>query len=720
VKRIFMRPSVEGVFMKKCINLILLLLVKTIAISQTQPIGSWQSHASFHSFKDVVVTPVHIIGAADQGVYLYENSSQTISMLTTVNGLSGGNVSALAWDPYRSTIWVGYQNGTIDLVSSEQVSSVTALREAETTDSKRINHFLVIEEAVFTATDLGLIRINPGQQAISEVYREIGPNGTAIQAFESVIFENQLIARTDAGLLQGDLSTNLLDFGNWSTHTSAAVDYANLVISEGQLLATNGPDLVRLSAEADTLTSLPGAIVDIFALPDRLLLATAGAVFSWDESATTTLIADSELSINAISANDQFIAVATELDGIQVLANSQDELQPLPKAGPVSDNPTKAKLSDGTLFLTYRGQSDLLDKTSYFRANEWTTVESANQINDAIIWNNDLYLATPGGVTNLTGDSPSDEVLSAFAVDMAIRQNSLWAAFDDETISLASFDGTSWSTFPPSTTGSEQPRRLYVGDDRAFWIQKGAQETFGFAVWEPDSDSFRQLSGTDGLRGSEILDLSFAFDREVWITTENGIYTVLNRDFIFADEQAETVTFSGEPLLESFEIKSTAIDGGNRKWIGTNDGLWLFDSFVSEQLDRFTTSNSPLPSNQILDVLYEPTSGLLFIQTDAGLVSYQTDSSIPQPTHSEVRIYPNPVRSGFDGLVGINGVVQDATIKIITPEGRLVRQITANGSTASWDLRNLEGTVVKNGIYLLLSASSDGEESFVGKIAVLR
>lgn len=685
---------------------------------QRQALGSWQSHFSFHSFHEVQLADTKIFAAADNGVYVYDFPTRSIIRLTTINGLSTGGVTAISWDPDAEILWVGYENGTIDLIKSEEITSITAIRDADIAGSRKINKFLLAENAVFASSDIGLIRINPGQQAISEVYREIGSEGEAIEAYEAIIIGDELIVNTDKGLLNGSLASNLLDFSNWSSSAPGLENISNLLVYNGQLLVTSGSQLLRLDPN-DTLASTPVDIVDISVQGNRLLIATATGLFSWSESSFAPVETGRELTINAISTAEETIVLGTRFMGLQISQGNGPEFISLPKKGPVADNPTKLKITEGSLFLTYQGLQDISNLTSYRYESQWRTLESSEIINDALMWNSEILAATPEGIISLTGASLLESP-STLAVDMAVRQNELWVAFSDEQISLAKFTGSQWITYPDSVTGSTNPQRLFIGDDRALWILKGSQENTGFAVWEPATDSFRQISNSDGLRGNAIRDISFAYDPEVWITSTDGVFTIFDRDLIFEGEIVQEVTLQGEPLLSSFDITSTAIDGGNRKWVGTNDGLWLFDPFVTDQLARFTVENSPLPANQIRDLAYEENTGQLFILTESGLVSYQTDSSVPQQAHEGVRIFPNPVRGNLNGSVGITGVVSNATIKIITPEGQLVRELTANGSTASWDLRDLAGSVVRNGIYLVLSSSADGEETFVGKIAVSR
>jgi hypothetical protein len=126
-----------------------------------------------------------------------------------------------------------------------------------------------------------------------------------------------------------------------------------------------------------------------------------------------------------------------------------------------------------------------------------------------------------------------------------------------------------------------------------------------------------------------------------------------------------------------------------------------------------------LPSNQIFDISVEEKSGEVFMATAKGMVSYRGSATQAEPLHINVKIFPNPVRPNFNGLLGISGLVNNATVKITDIGGKLVKQIYAEGGTAVWDVNDHRGKRVSTGIYLVLSSSTDGEETFIGKIAVI-
>ena len=166
---------------------------------------------------------------------------------------------------------------------------------------------------------------------------------------------------------------------------------------------------------------------------------------------------------------------------------------------------------------------------------------------------------------------------------------------------------------------------------------------------------------------------------------------------------------------------NTAIvtEPGDRKWVGTRNGLYLFSPDGTRLIRQFNAANSPLPSDQILALKFDDTSGRLYIDTPNGLVSYRSDASAPATDLQTVTIFPNPVRPGYAGVVGIKGLVTETVVKITDLAGRLVFETRSQGGTASWNLLDYTGRRTRSGIYLVVLISPDGTESMAGKLAIV-
>ena len=100
-------------------------------------------------------------------------------------------------------------------------------------------------------------------------------------------------------------------------------------------------------------------------------------------------------------------------------------------------------------------------------------------------------------------------------------------------------------------------------------------------------------------------------------------------------------------------------------------------------------------------------------------MSYRTNATYEDPNYSTVKVFPNPVRPNFNGLITIQGIRYDSDVKITDVAGNLVYKTTSNGGTASWNGQTLDGQKVATGVYLIWTAAKTGAGRKVGKVLVI-
>ncbi|MCX6189182.1 MAG: hypothetical protein NTW54_06210 [Bacteroidetes bacterium] len=229
--------------------------------------------------------------------------------------------------------------------------------------------------------------------------------------------------------------------------------------------------------------------------------------------------------------------------------------------------------------------------------------------------------------------------------------------------------------------------------------------------------------GQGALASKDVQCVAVDNDGEIWIGTGNGISVISSPSRIFDNTAPDSRTpyvregSVGVPLLQYEMVTAIEIDGANRKWIGTRNGLWLFNSDGSKALKNFNVSNSPLFSNIILDLELNPKTGELFIATDKGLIVYKTDAVEGGEEFGDVYAYPNPVRPGYMGPIAIKGLISDCIVKITDMAGNLVYETISNGGQAVWDGNDFSGNRASSGIYIVFASNKDGTKHFQTKIA---
>lgn len=252
----------------------------------------------------------------------------------------------------------------------------------------------------------------------------------------------------------------------------------------------------------------------------------------------------------------------------------------------------------------------------------------------------------------------------------------------------------------------------------------------------PNDDRFSFCTAFTDQNGNSIsvgLLYTAVFDRndQLWIGTDQGVLILENPTTIFNTSQTfrrpliprNDGTNYADYLLEGVPVKCIAVDGANRKWIGTtNNGLYLVSPDGLEVIEHFTTADSPLLSDNILSLAIEPETGLVMIGTDEGLVSYRGDATEPaeELNESNIKVFPNPVRPNYTGKIRITGFTTDSDVKITTTSGQVVAQGTSLGGTFVWDGRNKAGDRVATGVYFVVASDSEAKNGIVAKILMVR
>lgn len=219
---------------------------------------------------------------------------------------------------------------------------------------------------------------------------------------------------------------------------------------------------------------------------------------------------------------------------------------------------------------------------------------------------------------------------------------------------------------------------------------------------------------------------SIAEDNEgaIWIGTSKGVavynspYRIWDSDNFYAIQPSlELNDGYYHPLLETETVTAIAVDGANRKWLGTqNSGIYLVSENGDREIHHFTKDNSPLYSNSITSITINQLNGEVFIGTSEGLISYMGEAIGGKDSYENVFVYPNPVRETYDGPVTITGLKENTDIKITDIGGNLVFKTKSLGGQVAWDGKNLKGNRVRTGIYLVLCNDEAGEETHIAKL----
>lgn len=244
-------------------------------------------------------------------------------------------------------------------------------------------------------------------------------------------------------------------------------------------------------------------------------------------------------------------------------------------------------------------------------------------------------------------------------------------------------------------------------------------------------DELKLLDINLGTRISSSAINCFAEDLngDMWVGTDKGIKVFYGTANIFsvANPAPQNILIEQEGfvqnLLEFENVTAIVVDGANRKWIGTSTaGLFLISADGTVELAHYSTSNSPMFSNEITSLSLNNKDGEIFIGSNYGLLSFRIDATIGGDVinKSEVLAFPNPVHADYNGPIAIKGLTTGANIKITNINGSLVFQTIANGGEAIWNGKNFNDEKVSTGVYLVMSSNDDGSQHIVAKILVIK
>lgn len=176
-------------------------------------------------------------------------------------------------------------------------------------------------------------------------------------------------------------------------------------------------------------------------------------------------------------------------------------------------------------------------------------------------------------------------------------------------------------------------------------------------------------------------------------------------------------------LIDGENVMCIAVDGLNRKWIGTyNSGAYLVSENGTQILEHFTTENSYLPIDRVHAIACDKNSNAVYFGTTAGLVKYNSDAAPASEDLSNVYAYPNPVRPEYTGWITVAGLMDGTLVKISDSMGNVFYQGTSQGGILTWDGCDASGNRVKTGVYYVFASNSDGQTSSgaVAKILVVK
>ena len=705
--------SKQFIMHKTVFKFLLFFLSLSLNLSAQDFSTLWQAHFSYNDIVDVVSGTNKIYAAAQNAVFEYDTLTEEIKTITTVEGLSGEQITTILYSEEFQYLVVGYETGLIEVYSEtdNSVLSVVDILEKEniTPDNKSINHFYEYDGLVYISTDYGISVYDLARLEFGDTYY-IGGGGSQIIVNQVTILNDEIFAACSSGngLKKADLNNpNLIDFSQWQTVIGGNFLKINTVDNLAYAIRANRAFFEITNTSFTQLFVLPFTPLDTEVNDNNLIISSINTVQVYNEAAQLieTYSNNDDFDTRFTSAaqvNDE-IYIGTEKFGVLKTSNEAGLIYTEVKPnGPLMNEIFKLNAESEVVWASFGDYTTAFDPApqrarglSYLKDEVWHNIpfdsvfgaRNLSQISVNPFNPNQVFVSSfQNGILEINDFQPTilynqeNSGLESLVVPSAPN-------FVSIRVSASTFDndGVLWSMTAraPNPLKSYDPNSgSWQGYDFSSIIEDALLDEFGFYDIAIDNNGTKWIGGySNGLYAynenlanplknltSEEQNLPFprvtALEidnrNQLWIGTFSGLRVLFNTSGFFDDPNPTLNSIIiledgiAQELLESQTITDIEADGSNNKWIGTVDsGVFYFSPDGQNTIYHFTKDNSPLPSNSVTDISLDPNNGIVYIATIKGMLSFRAGGSKPEETLEDAFVYPNPVRPEYN-VLGFN------------------------------------------------------------------
>lgn len=758
-------------------TLIYILFVAQFSLGQ-QSNQMWKGYFSYNEIVDVESASNAVFASTQNALFSQVIASSNLNIYNSITGLKPDVISTIHHSESFNKTFVGNKNGLILIQNSDGsvTTKVDVIEEVPVPpNKKKINDFYEFNGRLYVATDYGISVIDVATSEFITTYF-IGTAGEETEVLQTTVLNNEIYAVTrNFGIRKANINNpNLFDFSQWQTFDTNF--WTGIVTFNNQLVATNtnARTYSYNGASFQEILNHNQIGLKLKTNGNELIITTQNNIYvlgqSFNIMAHITQIPDLNVKFTAATVVDEFIYIGTEKNGLfSTPITNPTVFTAMSPNGPLQNYAFRVKKGKNKLWMVHGDYSqqfnpyplDELGISTYTTDNSWQVLPYQNLLGAKSLSDIAINPSRPNEVfvtsyfsgmlkfqgeevellnnTNTGPNGLESLVLSGNPSYIDIRINSpafdkegnLWVTngLVDRGIKVLRANGQ-WQSF--DLTGITA--NLATGRYNSMAIDKNS--TKWIAAYNDGVVAFNENYGNKFIViNQENADIPapvvncLAIDNrnQLWIGTMAGLRVLSSVDRFITETELDVfpiIIQEGDLAQELFyqqPILDIAVDGANRKWVSIADGgVFLVSSNGQQTLYRFDKSNSPLPSNNILDIEIDGVSGEVFFVTDKGMVSFLGTSTKPSDSLGDVYVYPNPVRPNFVGTVKISGLTDKANIKITDIEGNLVYETSSSGGTIEWDTTAFGKYKVASGVYMIFVASEDGLDSTVKKVMIVR
>jgi len=768
--------------------LLFLLVFPFVLIAQTDFSDRWEDFYSYNNVKDFIKVNEHIYAISDNAIFRYDISRQEIQKQSSIKGFSGETTSTIHYHSATKRLIIGYENGLIEVQDEDGTITISAdIVSFNQSGEKAIHHISEYNNKLYIATPFAIVVYDIEKLEFGDTYF-IGPASSSIQVNAIAIFNDQIYAATEAGLFVADITNpNLIDATNWNLLFTG--NYTNVVVFDGGVYSSKGNELLEIKGTTLAVKkTFPGSIFTLKSSSQFLTVALKKSAIvlntSLSEIVQSTATTTYNYTLHTAFSTENTLFLGTKEYGILKASFSDvqnfSEIHP---KGPLSNDVFSIASQKNNVWFVYGGYNvaytplEIRQGYSHYNGEDWINtafnpmIPVLDMVHITIDPNHDnrVFISSfadtnsgnifsGGGLLEIVDDeiasfyssqnSPLEDLFPNNPNRITTRingtvfdaQGNLWVT---ESLGIKKLKklapNGAWKSFDLrslQTNKASDINQIIIDKTNSLWI--GTRRN-GVYVYNETGDrkiALTTVPTRGGLPHANVRTVAVDKNNRIWIGTQSGMVVYTNASGVFDaaiyDAAPIIILDDGIPkkLLGDQTINTIAVDGADNKWFGTDNGGVLYTNPSGQKtLASFNKDNSPLPSNTIIKISVDISTGKVFFATDKGVVAYNSKVVPFGESLGDVYAYPNPALKNHPTITidGRNGthLPKGTNIKILDVSGNLVYETNVvegqetQGGKVVWDKRNLAGNKVASGIYIVLVSNEDTSETTSTKIAIV-
>ena len=689
--------------------------------------SNWRTHFNLRDIKKIESINDKIFCFGEYGYYFLDLNEKSINVKANYSGFSDIKTSDVI--RYNNELIIIYESGLIDIIKNENIHSLNLGFDLE---NIKVNSSYIYNHYLYVSTSNGLYKVNLDSREVIEKISNIGENGNQVDILSTKIFNDTIFLITPESIFFTHIDSNLLDFNNWEKENFLSTNFLGSFINDNNIYFYNDNQIISSSGHIIfELNSIIIKIKSILGVP--YILSVDSSTFEHKFGYLDELKFYSNLYLSDNILTDfLYLDSSFWLSGYDFgLYNLNDKSHFTPNNSP-SINPLSLKKVNNSLY-GYGNSNRLIE----YIDNRWLNKEFHNfsEITSVELFKNKLYASSKKmGILDIEknfvidgkeDDSPfkeSNENGDVNISDISVGLNQMWILnYGTDTPLISYTEDDQWIEHDLGSYSSNYPVELNYNGKETFWIRNNSKTSTGLTIYNASLYKTKTLNVSNGLlKSNNVNTVLIDQDDRVWIGSDLGLiyFTSSNFDNILGSDTYLVPNDGEKNIFQNIKINALLSDNSNNIWIGTDQGLFIYNSYDKKIIKHFEESNSPLFSSKILD-LDKNQLGEIFILTSAGLLSFRSFNQASNENLNLIKVFPNPLLLKEHESLIINGLLENNYIKILSLTGNEVISLNYRGGGINWNLLNRDNRKIEPGIYLVYIVSEDGSQSFLTKILVI-